>query len=107
VAVTMPWLDPSVAASPVMAPGGSDIGNPTALAMDAAATKKAMDDAAAASRVTTEKETMDAAAMKKALDDEAVTEGATADKRATNAVAAKKATDDTTVAEKATTEAAA
>jgi hypothetical protein len=86
VAITMSWPDPSMAASPVTAPGRSGIAH----------------DAAAVLRAAAEKEAMDAVAAKKATDDMTAAERATADKKVADVVAAKKAADDTAAVERAT-----
>jgi hypothetical protein len=80
MAVIMSCPDPSVAASPATAPGASST----------------MDDAAAVSRATTEKEVVDAAVVKKRVDNTAAVERAAMD-----AAVEKKVVDDTTAVESA------
>jgi hypothetical protein len=91
VAVTMPRLDPSVAASPVTTPGRSGVA----------------DDAIVVLRATAEKKVVDAVAVKKATDDATAVERATANKKAMDVAAAMKGADDVVATERTTMDVAA
>jgi hypothetical protein len=105
----MPWLDPSVAASPVIAPVSSSAVDYVAVVssaiveketVDPVVVKKAANNAVAMKRAAMDKEATYTTVVKKAADE------AVANKKVTDVAVVKKATDDTAVAERATTEAA-